>query len=294
MSQATVIYSHAALPLRAYLNPSAMVRNLWSVRVLTGQFARRDIEQRYKNHLLGLAWTVIHPLIMLAVYTFVFGIVFEARRTAHGENAPTGGVDATFALNLFIGLIVFGIFREMAGAASNLIVGRTQYVKKVVVPLEIFSVSAMLVALFHFAVGLLVWFLGWVVFSPQHYPHWEVILVPVLILPVCLAGLAMSWLLSALGVFLRDMGSIVEIGITMLFFLTPVFYSLDNINNPKLRMVLGLNPLARSIESCRAVMIRGEQPDWAWWGGMLLVSALMAVLSYAMFMKCRRAFADVL
>lgn len=293
MNTALTVHSHAPHPVTVYLNPVSMVRRLWHARTLTGQFARRDIEQMYKNHVLGLAWTVIQPLLMLAVYTFVFGIVFQARNSVPTDAAPHGGVSADFALNLFIGLLVFGIFREMTGQAPMLIVSRSQYVKKVVVPLEVFPVSALIVALFHFSIGMMVWLSGWVLFSSQHVPHWQTVMTPVLILPVCLAGLAMSWLLSSLGVFIRDMRSVVEIALTMLFFLTPVFYSLDSVPQ-SYRWVLELNPLAHVIESCRAMLIRGDQPDWAWWGGMLLVSAVMAVFSYAFFMKSRRAFGDVL
>jgi len=173
------------------LHPVRMVRSLWSHRDLTGQFAMRRIRGKYKGQALGSAWSLLDPLMTLAIYTFVFGIIF--RRSEPGADA---GI-ARFALEVFAGLLVFGVFRETVGPAPTLIVGQQNFVKKVVYPLETFPVSQVLVALFSLGVGLVVWLLGYCIFSEAHTPSPRLLLLPVVILPIVLLGLGLSWLLSA-------------------------------------------------------------------------------------------------
>src|SRR3989442_326514 len=109
-----------------YLNPLHLVRNLWHHRDLIRQFTRREIEGRYRGSFLGLFWSFVNPLVLLLIYTFVFGIIFKAR----WPNANTGNL-GEFATTLFCGLIAFNIFSESVSRAANLIVGVPNYVKKV-------------------------------------------------------------------------------------------------------------------------------------------------------------------
>lgn len=280
----------------AALNPGRMLGELWASRGLALQLASREIAQRYKGHTLGPLWLVLQPLIMLAVFTFVFGIVFVAKRQAVGADAKGGGVDAMFALRLYLGLLVFGLFRDVVARAPGLILYRPQFVKKVVMPLHVFSLVDVLVALFTFGVGMAVWLAGWLLFSPQHVPHPTLALLPVLIMPVALCALGLSWLLSALGVFVRDLGNIVEVAVMVLFFLSPVFFSLGDVPE-HLRTTLALNPMAQALERCRDAAVAGVAPTgeaWLWWLAAMAAGALIALLGYAVFAKARRAFADVL
>ncbi|MCW5774976.1 MAG: ABC transporter permease [Phycisphaeraceae bacterium] len=288
----TAPMSHEPLPLWAHLNPARMVRGLWSGRGLACEFARHEVEAEYKGQVLGVLWAVAHPLLLLAIYTFVFGVVFTARHEATGIGGSERDI-SRLALEIYVGILVFGVFREMVGRAPGAIVGRPQYVKKVVMPLEVFAVSSLLVALVNFALGMVVWLGAFMLLSPRHVPYWTIVELPLVLLPVCLLSLGLNWFLSALGVFLRDLRNVVELVVMMLFFMTPIFYRLEHVPDPY-RSVMALSPMAQAVQGARAVLLDGTQPDWPWLGGTTAAAALVAVAGYAFFMKARRAFADVL
>ncbi|MFO0835082.1 MAG: ABC transporter permease [Phycisphaerales bacterium] len=283
----TAVYNDRPRSLIAHLNPVAMLSTLWAHRSLALQLARRDIEARYKSQKLGLLWAVLNPLVLLAIYTFVFGVIFPNRLGgSHEEHL------GLYALNVFLGLVTFGLFRDLFNHAPGLVVANRNYVKRVVFPLEVLTIADFLSCLFNLLIGVVVWLVGYLAIQHEA-PPLETILFPVLIIPVALLGLAASWFLSALTVFVRDLSNAVEMVSTVLFFLTPIFYNLNNVP-PLMREVLKFNPMAQAVEGARAAMIRGEQPDWQNWSITLVAAALAALFSYAFFTKARRAFADVL
>src|SRR5215217_279547 len=155
-----------------YLNPIAMAHNLWHHRDLIRQFTRREIEGRYRGSFLGLFWSFVNPLVLLLIYTFVFGVVFKSR----WPNARTDNL-SEFAVTLFCGLIAFNIFGESIGRAPLIVVGVPNYVKKVVFPLEILAVSALGTALFHAGIGLLM-LIAVNLLSGGALP-WTIVLLPV-------------------------------------------------------------------------------------------------------------------
>lgn len=283
-----VTHSHAPLPLARHFNPFRMVRTVLASRDLAFALARREVENRYKANALGIVWALVTPLLLLGVYTFVFAIVFPAR---WGDDGTTGGL-GHFALNVFLGLLVFAVFREVVARSPGLIVGNRQYVKRVVFPLECLSIADLLVALFSFAIGSVVWLVGFIAITGGP-PHWEAILVPVLMLPVAFTALGVSWFLSAIGVFLRDIQHAVELGVTVLMFLTPVFYPLDRVP-AAYRVYLEWNPVAQVMEAGRAAAVHGSQPDWSRFAVALVASLLIATIGFGVFSKAKRAFADVL
>ncbi|MHC4672748.1 MAG: ABC transporter permease, partial [Planctomycetota bacterium] len=241
-----VIRNTQAKPLWAYLNPFAMVENLWENRELAWQFGKRDIESRYKQARLGLLWSVIKPLVLLVIYTFAFAVVFKARwgldeDYTHGKTA----------LSIFCGLIVFNLFTEAVGRAPQMIVGNPNYVKKVVFPLEVFAVSVIFSSVVNMLIGFATWTIGFVIII-KSAPPLTMLWLPLLLIPVCLATVGVSWILASLGVFLRDVGHAVELGIHMLFFMTPIFYSIHNIGE-KYQPIIRLNPLTHVIEGVRII-----------------------------------------
>lgn len=282
-----VTHSHAPLPLASHFNPLRTIRMIIGSRELAFALARREVENRYKANVLGIVWALATPLALLAVYTFVFGVVFHAR----WGNDPEGGL-GHFALNVFLGLIVFAVFREVVARSPGLIVNNRQYVKRIVFPLECLSIADLLVALFNFAVGCVVWLVGFVLITGST-PHWQALLLPVLMLPVILTALGVSWFLSALGVFLRDIQHAVELAITVLMFLTPVFYQLDRVPE-KYRIYLEWNPVAQVMEAGRNAAVDGTQPDWSRFAIALVASLFIATIGFGVFSKAKRAFADVL
>lgn len=281
------VQSAAPVPILSHFNPVRLVRSLWSNRALALALARREIEQRYKAHRLGILWVLVNPLVLLAVYTFVFGVVFQTKLTQRADEKL-----GVYALAVFAGLITFNVFRDVAARAPGIIVGNRNFVTKVVFPLEVLAVVEVLAALFNFCVGMLVWLAGYLAIA-REIPSWHALLVPLLMLPVCLAGLGVSWILSSLGAFLRDLANIVELAITVLFFITPIFYSFDRIP-ARFRDWLQFNPMVHVIQGVRGALLDHTTPDWLWFGWALAGSSLLALCGYAFFMKSKRAFADVL
>ena len=261
---------------------TSLVRN----RQLWWRLSEREVIGRYRGSILGWGWSLLTPLMMLGVYTFVFSTVFKAR---WGDLEQAGSLG--FAINLFAGLITFNIFAECATQAPTLILSNVNYVTKVIFPLETLSAVSVAAALFHGCTSTIV-LLAFELIAVQHVPL-TVLLLPLVWLPFLLGCLAMSWLLSALGVFLRDLGQLIGVAVSMLMFMSAVFYPLSALP-PALQTVMGLNPLVVVIEQSRRVLVQGVAPSASYVVlGFLLMLGLCEV-SYRLFSKARRGFADVL
>jgi len=241
---------------------------------------------RYKGSALGLAWSFFNPVLMLTVYTFVFSVIFKSRWGVGGEESKT-----QFAVVLFVGMIVHGLFAEVLNRAPGLILSNVNYVKKVVFPLDILPVIAMGAALFHSFISLGVLLAAFALFNG--YLHWTAIFTPLVLLPFVILTLGLAWMLASLGVFLRDVGQTIGIITTVMMFLSPVFYSATALPE-EFRPWLMANPLTFMIEQAREVLIWGHLPDWAGLGIYTLAAAVIAWVGYAWFQKTRKGFADVL
>ncbi|MFN8505818.1 ABC transporter permease [Kouleothrix sp.] len=272
--------------VRQYLNPLHMVRALWRHRDLIRQFTRREIEGRYKGSFLGILWSFVNPLVLLLIYTFVFGIVFKSR----WPNAKTDNL-GEFAITLFCGLITFNVFSECVTRSPTMIVGVPNYVKKVVFPLEILAVSSLGAALFHGLISLLILLVASVIING--IPPWTLLLIPVVVLPLLFLCLGLSWFLSSLGLFVRDISYVVALVVQVLFFVTPIFYPLEAIPAP-FQTVIRLNPLTSVVENMRRVVLWGWVPSWAGLGLWLVATGSVMLLGYTWFMKTKKAFADVI
>jgi lipopolysaccharide transport system permease protein len=266
-------------------NPMAAIRDVWSHRSLIGQFTRREIEGRYRGSYLGLLWSFITPMIMIAVYAFVFGVVFKAR----WPQAPGGGL-AGFALVMFAGQIAFQLVAEPVGRAANLITGVPNFVKKVVFPLQILPLSVVGAAGFHAFIAMSI--LAIASLCINGVVPWTFILVPFATLPLLLLGSGLSWFFASLGVYLRDVGFVVGVALQVLFFATPIFYPLSAVPE-EYRQWLAMNPLIPGVELMRACMITGDMPGWATWFAAYAVGIGAAQLGYAWFGITRKGFADV-
>ena len=249
--------------------------------------AKREILARYKGSILGLAWTFITPLIMLTVYSFVFGDILKVKWHAGEVNEKTG----QFALLLFCGLIVFTLFSEVINKAPTIITSNVNYVKKVVFPLEILPIVSLLTAIFNFFVSFIVWLVAYVIFFGM--PHATIFLVPIALFPVAILLCGFSYLLSALGVFIRDVNQVTGLICTALMFLSPVFYPLSNLPD-KYMFFAYINPLTIPIESIRSVAFYGNSIDLRMFEIYLPIAVLFNIFSYFLFKKTRKAFADVI
>jgi lipopolysaccharide transport system permease protein len=222
---------------------------------------------------------------MLAIYTTIFGIVFQAK-----WNLSTGN-QGEFAIILFCGLIVFNLFSECVNRAPTLVLSNPNYVKKVVFPLETLAWISILSALFNLATSLLVLLLGVLCLNGE--VHWTVVLWPVVVFPLILFIAGLSWFLSSLGVFLRDIGYITAIVLNVLLYLSPIFYPISAAP-PTLQMLLRANPLSYVIEDSRRVILWGQLPDWNLYCVYLISSLAVAWLGFYWFHKTRKGFADVI
>lgn len=266
--------------------PIALFRSLWLNRQLIWQMSRRDISSRYRGSLIGLTWSFINPVLMLLVYTFVFSVVFKARWSVGGNESKTD-----FAIILFAGMIVFNLFAEIVNRSPGLITSNVNYVKKVVFPLEILPWVALGSALFHTAISLVVLLL--VQFILHLSLPWTGIFFPLALLPLIFASMGFAWFLSALGVFVRDVGQITGIFVTILMFMSAVFYPISALPE-QYQGLLRLNPLVLIITESRKSLVLGELPDWISIVMALLVSLVIAFAGFWWFQKVRKGFADVI
>jgi len=276
--------------LNPHANPptslASLARSLWQHRELITQMTKREVVGRYRGSVMGLAWSFFNPILMLVVYTFVFSVIFKAKWGTGGDESQT-----TFAIVLFVGMIVYGLFAEMANRAPGLILSNVNYVKKVIFPLEILPVIGLGAALFHTLISLGVLLAAILLFNGSLV--WTAIFFPLILLPLLLATLGIAWFLASIGVFVRDVGQTVGIFTTVLMFLSPVFFPITALPE-KFQFWIMLNPLTFVIEQSRAVMIFGNQPDWAGLGIYAAVSLVVAWAGYWWFQKTRKGFADVL
>ncbi len=273
---------HAEQPI----SPVSLGKSLWQHRQLIKQMAWREVTGRYKGSIIGLFWSFINPVLMLAVYTFVFSVIFKARWGIDDGDSKT-----SFALILFVGLIVHGLLAEVLNRAPSLIVSNVNYVKKVIFPLEVLPAISLIAALFHSMVSILVLLL--ILAAINFYLPWTVVLLPIVLLPLIILILGLSSILASLGVFIRDIGQTIGIITTVMLFLAPVFYPLSAMPEKYHPYILA-NPLTFIIEQSREVLIYGHLPNWSGLGIYMLIAIAIAWAGYAWFQKTRKGFADVL
>lgn len=267
-------------------SPKEMISSIWSNRSLILALIKREVIGRYKGSVIGIAWSFFTPVLMLITYTFVFSVVFKAR---WGLETNQSKID--FAIILFVGLIVHGLFAECINRAPNLILSNVNYVKKVIFPLEILSPVAFGSALFHAIISLCVMLVSQLILN--HYMPLTVFMLPIILLPLTLATLGFSWFLAGFGVYVRDVGQITGIITTVLLFVSAVFFPISALP-PPYQGWLKLNPLVIIIEQSRDVLIFGRLPDFTLLFTLLSAGFLIAWAGFAWFQKTRKGFADVI
>jgi lipopolysaccharide transport system permease protein len=264
--------------------PSKILLDLLNHRQLLLQLIRRDIAGRYRGSLFGMVWAFLNPLLMLCLYTVVFGVFLRARWAGASNSLQ-------FSVMLFAGLIVFNFFAECLNRAPLLVSSNVNYVKKVVFPLELLAWMAVGSALFHACVSLLVW----IVFSAFVYGavHWTLVFVPLIFIPLIFMAIGVTWIISSLGVYLRDLSQIIGVLTAFIMFLSPIFYAIESLPHT-FQTLLRVNPMTFIIEQARAVMAGGQLPDFGMLAVYIVCSFVFAWLSLAWFQRAREGFADVL
>ncbi|MCP4667084.1 MAG: ABC transporter permease [Deltaproteobacteria bacterium] len=279
------VYSSRPEPVWRHANPFRMAASLWRHRELIFHLSAREVQARYRGSYLGVLWSLITPLMMLLIYTFVFSVIFKARWGNAASEAHS-----SYALIMFTGMVAYSLFSESVSAASNVVRGNLTYVKRVVFPLEILPVSILGSALVNSLIGLGIVMTGLIIFHGGI--AWSVIYLPLAYLPLLCLTLGFSWFVAALGVFVRDVGNFVTVALQMLFFATPILYPPSTVPE-QVRPLLWLNPFSTIVEGFRRTMIWGQQPDWPAFGVVTIFSAFVMMTGYLWFMKSKGAFADV-
>ena len=265
--------------------PSTLLSSLIKHRELLWDLVKRDFIGRYKGSILGVFWSLFNPLFMLAIYTIVFSVAFKAR-WGSGEESKI-----SFAIVLFSGIIIHNFFAECLNRSPSLIASNPNYVKKVVFPLEILPWMALFSALLHFFVsfGVLLFFclLAGV---PVHI---GVLLTPIILIPLILMTMGLSWIFASLGVYLRDLSQIMGVVTTVALFLAPVFYRIESLPEAY-QALLAWNPITLPIIQLRDLMLWGKPLQWGQWAASLFIGIAVCYVGYWWFQKSRRGFADVL
>jgi len=262
------------------------LKYIFNQKNLISQFTKREITSRYKGSYLGLLWSIVTPLMMLIIYTFVFSAVLK---TKWGTGEETSKVE--FALLLLAGLLTFNFFAEVISRAPSLITANTNYVKKVVFPLEILPIVSLGTALFQAFISYVVLIIASVVLMGDF--QWTVFLFPIILIPLMLLTLGLSWFLASFGVYVRDTSQVIALIIPALMFMSPIFYPISIIPD-EFQIIYWFNPLTYIVEDARRVLVWGQLPHWDWFLYGSIIGLAVALIGYIWFKKTRKGFADVL
>jgi lipopolysaccharide transport system permease protein len=245
-----------------------MIKALWAYRGFIVGSVKREFQSKYRNSLLGAAWTVLNPLAMIVVYTVIFAQVMRARLP---------GVESTFAYSIYLcaGVLTWGLFAEITGRAQNMFLDNANLIKKLNFPRLCLPVTVVANAGLNFAIvfGL---FTAFLIIS-GNFPGWAYLaLIPVLTIQVVFAiGLGIT--LGVLNVFFRDVGQFFGIFLQFWFWLTPIVYS-ATILPERLQPLMLLNPMARLTGAYQTILVNGQWPNWySLWPVVVLSLVLCAI-----------------
>ena len=268
------------------MRSSSFPFDLWRHRELLWQFTLRNIELRHKGSYLGFIWTVLSPLLILALYVFVFGYIFGGS-FAEGPNETK--ID--FALGLFTGLSIIQLLAEVIGISPTIIVTQPNFVKKVVFPLEILPAASVGASVFHFLISIALVALGVATVGPGL--SWSALWLPVIILPVVLLALGLAWLISSLGVFFRDIGQVAPVLTQGLMYASAIFYS-PHIIKGTAWTILRCNPCLHAAALARNALLWHQAMDVGPLAFLYASGIALCWTGHTAFRRMKPAFADVL
>ena len=259
-------------------------RTIWRNRRLSWTLTKREILSRSRGSFGGALWTIVNPLLLMATYFFVFGLVLKSKF----ENDPR---PSSFALYFLAGMLPWLAFSEAAGRAPTLLIEYRQLIRKIVFPIEMLPVNLVFSGLVGeaFALGI---FVVALLLLRGRLP-WTLVYFPLLLVPQMIFTVGVCWFLSALGAFLRDLAQVNNFLLTLLFFVTPICYPQSQLP-AEARGLLLRNPIFILVNGYRAVLLQNRAPDWKPVLGLTVFSLLFAIAAHAWFYRLKRSFADVL
>ena len=227
-----------------------MIESVWRHRSLFFELTKREFSGKYRGSFGGIFWSFVQPLFLLSVYTIAFGVILKARWGFAGNTSD-------YAFMLFAGLIVFNAFSEVLVKSTSLVTNNPNFVKKVVFPLQMLPVVTVATALIHALIGVAIWLISYALVIGV--PKVTVLLFPLVLICLVPLLLGVGWLLSSVGVVVKDIGQFTSMLNHTLLFLTPIFYSIEAAP-PLLQKLLMLNPLTFIVEQFRLILFYGQAP----------------------------------
>lgn len=269
---------------REIFSLGSVLRGLGRNRELIRSMVVRDFVGRYRGSFIGLYWSIINPLVLMALYTIVFSVFLKVRFSTNDRPID-------FALYLLCAMLPWNAFAEGLTRSANVIRENANLVKRAVFPLEILPLNLALSALIHEVIGLVL--LTALIGIINKRLYWTILMVPLLLGIQLLFAMGMNWVTASLCVFLRDIGQMIGLVLTVWMFLTPIFYP-ESIIPARLRIVLWLNPMARLVQYYRMVLLAGELPNPIDLAILAIGMALIFLIGYFWFSKTKKVFADVI
>jgi lipopolysaccharide transport system permease protein len=247
--------------------------------------ARREVGERYAGQILGKIWPVVHPLMLMAVYVFIFSVVFKTKIASEYQ------MPLDYTAYILSGLVPWLAFQEVMAKSSSLIVANSNLVKQVVFPVEVLPLKGVLSSLLPFAVSMFV-LITYVLLSFGGLP-WTYVLLPILVFFQVLLMIGVAFLFSAAGAYFRDLKDFVQVFTIMNLYLMPVFY-LPMWVPSLFKPILYVNPFSYMIWCYQdALYYGGIEHPWAW-GVFGIGSTIVFFTGYYLFIKFKTVFGDVL
>jgi lipopolysaccharide transport system permease protein len=266
------------------VSPTTYISTVIRHREVIARLVGREFALRFRGSFLGVLWAIMTPVLTVIVYAFVFGVIFKSK---WGDATSK----SNFVSILMLGIIVHGIFAESIGRAPSLILGHVNYVKKVIFPIEVLPVMAVIGVLMNAAIGIVIVVALNLIIS--HEVQVTIVFLPLILLPYLVLITGFVLFLSSIGVYLRDLSHIVGFFMMVALFMTPIFYPISAVPEP-FRQFLYLNPLTFTVEQARAVTLFGELPNWTGLAIYSVIAVISAWIGLFWFQRTRNGFADVI
>jgi len=254
--------------------------NVRKYRWLLYELVKREIKAKYKQSILGYAWVILVPLIHLIVMTIVFSLFIRL---------PTGGVP--YPVFLFVGLVPWMFTSNAIASATGSLLANSQLITKIYLPREIFPLSAVLSKMVDLVLSTIVLALIMLYFGVA--ANFTILYVPIIFIFQFLLTLGISFILSAINVFYRDVENILGVLLMVWMYLTPVFYPPELIPE-NLTPILNLNPMVGIINSYRNVLLYGVAPPLLSFVYAAIISTVVFYFGFAFFRRRSRYFADTI
>ena len=257
---------------------------MWRHASLVGSFVKRDFQARYKGSTIGLFWSVVHPLIMLVLYTFVFSSILKVRI---GAQEGTGN----FAIYLFCGMLPWNAFAEAVSRSSGVVLEHANLIKRTIFPAEILPVYLVVSGIVNELIGLAILLAALLLTGHQFTPL--VLALPAILLLQFAFTAGLAWIVAGATVFIRDLGQILGMALTLGLFLTPIFYPPAFVPE-QWRFLLGINPMHAIVESYRSLILLGQPPAWPGVAALGAWALIAFLVGHRVFVRMQPAFADVI